>query len=191
MPIAEVIMQKTCRETYIALLRGINVSGANKLPMATLVEIGGSLGLTRCRTYIQSGNLIFEATPDIAKGLETRMSKAIEAACGFRPQVVIRSSGEWDDIIASNPFAEDAAKLAKSVHAFLLEREPDEGAMAPLAQRDFGGDRWHLQGRTIYLHLPNGMGRSKLGTSIERLLKIPMTARNWATMLALQAIARD
>jgi uncharacterized protein (DUF1697 family) len=159
--------------------------------MARLVEIGRALGLTDCRTYIQSGNLVFEATHEIAAGLETRMSNAIETECGFRPRVMIRSSGEWNDIIAANPFREDAAKLAKSIHVFLMEREPDKGAIAILAQRDFGSERWFLQNRTIYLHLPDGMGRSKLGRSIEHLLKIPMTARNWATMLALQALAKN
>lgn len=183
-------MRETDRQTFIALLRGINVSGANRLPMATLVDIGGSLGLTGCRTYIQSGNLVFEVGCEALEGLETRMSNAIEAACGFRPPVMIRSSDEWDDIIASNPFAEEAARLAKSVHALMLECEPNEVAIAALAQRDFGSDRWHVSGKTIYLHLPDGMGRSKLGTSIERLLKIPMTARNWATMLALQDLAK-
>jgi uncharacterized protein (DUF1697 family) len=173
--------------TFVALLRGINVSGTNRLPMAQLVAIAErQLGLENCRTYIQSGNMVFEAGSAAIDGLADRLRDTISRECGFAPHVIVISAPDFDAIIAANPFSEEARLSAKSVHAFLLDGAPDKAALAALAGRDFADDRWQVTKGAIYLHLPNGMGRSKLAASIERILKVPMTARNWTTMLSIQ-----
>jgi uncharacterized protein (DUF1697 family) len=174
-------------DSYVAFFRGINVSGTNKLPMAKLVAIGSSQpGIENCRTYIQSGNMVFEAASAAVDGLADRLRGTILSECGFAPHVIVIPAPDFDAVIAANPFDEEARVSPKSVHAFLLDRAPDKAALAALAERNFADDRWQIKNDAIYLHLPNGVGRSKLATSIERILKVPMTARNWTTMLSIQ-----
>ena len=176
-------------ESWVALLRGINVGGKNRLPMKQLLEIAEQrLGLEDCRTYVQSGNLVFRAPAAQRDGLDTRLESAIEAACGFRAVVLLRSAGEWDAIVAGCPFSAEAAAEPKQVHVFVLAAAPSPDAVADLASREFGDDRWHLGPHGLYLHTPNGTGRSKLAASVERVLQVAMTARNWSSTLALQAM---
>jgi uncharacterized protein (DUF1697 family) len=176
-------------ESCVALLRGINVGGRNRLPMKQLVEIAEQrLGLEDCRTYVQSGNLVFSAQAAQRDELEARLESAIEAVCGFRAAVLLRSAAEWDAIVAGCPFGAEAAAEPKQVHVFVLAAAPVPDAVADLAAREFGDDRWHLGPHCLYLHTPNGSGRSKLAASVERVLKVAMTARNWSSALALQAM---
>lgn len=177
-------------EAHVGLLRGVNVSGAGRLPSALLEEIATDrLQLQSVRTYIQSGNLVFVA--GATDGLEDRLSAEIEAACGFLPAAFIRRHAAWQALIAENPFAEQARVEPKSVHLFLLSGEPTTEALANLGSRDFGDDQWRKANGALYLHLPNGAGRSKLAGSVERLLKVPMTGRNWSTVLALDALCAE
>ncbi len=179
------------RETYIALIRGINVSGTNKLPMKQLLAIAEEQGLLRGRTYIQSGNLVFDYAGSLPGDFASGFSAAIEVACGFRPPVLAFHADAWRDVIDHCPFLREADEAPKSVQVFMLAEEPSAEALADLSARDFGADKWMLRGRAVYLHLPNGLGRSKLATSIERILKVPMTGRNWSTMLALEELIEN
>jgi uncharacterized protein (DUF1697 family) len=177
-------------QAYVGLLRGVNVSGAGKLPSALLAEIATHrLKLAAVRTYIQSGNLVFAAPA--ADGLEDRLAAEIEAACHFRPVAFIRSFDDWNALMAGNPFGSEAKAEPKNVHLCLLGGQPSSEALADLRSRDFGADQWHKAPGAIHLHLPNGSGRSKLATSIERILKVPTTARNWSTVLALSELCRQ
>ncbi|MCO6185545.1 DUF1697 domain-containing protein [Rhizobium sp. L1K21] len=175
--------------TYIALLRGINVSGTNKLPMMQLKAIAEGLGLDHCHTYIQSGNLVFKA--DDVGGLEARLAAAIEIECGFRPPVILRSLAQWKEIIAHCPFMAEAGDAPASVHVYLLGETPQQKHLDDLTSRNFGTDRWQVGEGAVYLHLPDGVGRSKLANSIERILKVPMTGRNWQTMQAIEALGEN
>lgn len=175
---------------HIGLLRGVNVSGAGKLPSALLADIAANrLMLAGVRTYIQSGNLVFATgSPE---GLEDRLAAEIEAACQFRPVAIIRSLDAWKALVTANPFTAEAKAAAASVHLAFLSGVPTAEAMADLRSRDFGTDQWHAADGAIYLHLPNGAGRSRLAASIERILKVPTTARNWSTVLALDALGAE
>jgi uncharacterized protein (DUF1697 family) len=102
--------------------------------------------------------------------------------------VIIRDSVEWSRVIDANPFPE-AAENPKSLHVFILAEQPEVTAIWALEARDFVTDRWRLTDDALYLHLPDGIGRSKLGGSVERILKVAMTARNWTTMIALRDLA--
>jgi uncharacterized protein (DUF1697 family) len=175
-------------QTFICVLRGINVSGSNKLAMKQLAAIAEDLGLTHCKTYIQSGNLVFEADSSKTEGLDKELSDAIEKCCGFRVPVMLYQASEWDAIIAASPFKAAALAQPKTVHVLLINERPSDAAIESLKARDFGSESWSIGERAIYLHLPDGMGRSKLGTRIERILKVAMTGRNWNTMLALQTL---
>lgn len=176
-------------DLYVAVLRGINVGGSNRLPMKQLTDIAEQrMGLEDCRTYVQSGNLVFRTGLAQRDGPERRLESEIEAVCGFRCAVLVRSAAEWDALVADCPFAVEAAADPKHVHVFVLAAPPSPDAVADLASRQFGEDRWHLGPHGLYLHTPNGSGRSKLAGSVERILKVSMTARNWTSALALQAM---
>ena len=179
-------------KTFVALLRGINVSGVNKLPMKALVELADSMpGLAHCRTYIQSGNLVFEAETGAVERFEPRLQEAIAARFGFSPPVMLHDADEWETILAENPFSAEGDAAPKTVHVLLLSARPSAAAIAALESRDFGLERWHIGTLAVYLHLPDGMGRSKLGTSIEKILGVPVTARNWSSVKAISEMMRE
>jgi uncharacterized protein (DUF1697 family) len=174
--------------SYIALLRGINVGG-KMLKMADLLSAIDGFGYGNPRTYLQSGNLVFSASKiDIA--IEARrISGAIATASGLEVPVIIRSAAEWSEIMDANPFP-DAVSLPKTLSVFLLDSMPEQKRLAEFNARDFGRDSWRLIGSAIYVHTPDGFGKSKLAASIEKGLKVAMTARNWNTMIALDEMAR-
>ena len=168
----------------IALFRGINVGGKNVLPMADLVEIVTALGLERVRTYIQSGNVVFESEKAPRADLAARIADAIEADRGFRPQVLVFGADRLADVIAANPFPEAEAE-PQSLHAFFLASAPDSPDIAALEKARADTERFRLDGATFFLHAPDGIGRSRLAAKVEGALGVTATARNWRTVLAL------
>lgn len=172
-------------EARVGLLRGINVGGHNRLPMASLVEIYASLGATDVRTYIQSGNVVYRAAPAVAGGLSARVTEAIGAKHRFKPPIVERSAAELAAVVASNPFlAEDAA--GTKLHVVFLDAEPDPATFAALPR---GRDRFELRGRDVYLACPEGMGKTDL-PDFGKVLRCVATARNWRTTLTLLEMCR-
>ncbi|MDB5526220.1 MAG: hypothetical protein JWM58_3983 [Rhizobium sp.] len=174
-------------QIYIGLLRGINVGG-KVLKMADLKQTVADLGFGEVRTYLQSGNLVFRAPKAGDDTLAARISKAIEDKARMDVHVLVRSAAEWDDVIGNNPFPE-AAALPKTLHAFALDGQPEKARVEDLQARDHGSEEWKIVGDALYLHTPAGFGKSRLGNSIERLLKVSMTGRNWNTVLALRELA--
>lgn len=170
---------------YAALLRGINVGGKNKLPMKELAALFTAAGYQNVETYIQSGNVVFEAPAALAKRLPERIREAIAERFGFHVPLTVRSGGELAKVVAGNPFlAQGAAE--KELHVYFLADEP---AAAELDAKRSLPDEFVLQGREIYLRLANGMGRTKLTNAyFDSKLKTVCTARNWATVLHLTAM---
>jgi uncharacterized protein (DUF1697 family) len=171
---------------WVALLRGINVGGNRKLPMADLKAILTVAGCTDVVTYIQSGNAVFAHDAPEAKTLEG----AIQKATGMAVPVVLRSASQLQAVIDDNPFDEpDPTKL----HVGFLAGAPAEGAAAALAAAAASlptdREKFALIGDHLYLHLPDGMGRAKLPLSLG-VLKTPVTVRNWRTVLKLAALAQ-
>jgi uncharacterized protein (DUF1697 family) len=182
--------------THIALLRGINLGGRNKVAMADLRALVSGLGHTDVTTYIQSGNVLFTAAgggPDpVAMGEE--MTAAIIAKLGVTSPVIIVPRGELAQIIAANPFPDEPEP--KRVHAVVLSQPPWPDLTAridtALAQARAKGSADEIQaiGRTLYLHTPAGYGNSDLAQLLLRVVHAPKagatgTARNWATMTRL------
>lgn len=168
----------------IALLRGVNVSGAGKLPMAEFRGMLTDLGLGAVRTYIQSGNAVFES--DLPEGeLERMIREGVAARFGYSPETFVRTATEIAEAVSGHPFAGAEAKL---VHVCFLRETPapDEAALRALA---LPGDGWHIGPRRFTLHTPGGFGRSRLAEKLPRLLPVPMTARNLRTLAALQGMA--
>jgi uncharacterized protein (DUF1697 family) len=192
----------TLMATHVALLRGINVGGKNKVAMADLREVVTGLGHADVSTYIQSGNVLFSAEDGDADpaALAAALAKAITAALGVSAPVVVLSSGELATVLAANPFPDEPDP--RRVHAVLLSGAPGADATAKideaLARSTAKGARDELAivGRTLYLHTPDGFGNSELAAAVLRIVTSPRagvtgTARNWATMTKLLDLCGD
>lgn len=167
----------------VALLRGVNVSGAGKLPMAEFREILAGMGFGRVQTYIQSGNAVFDSDR-AAPELEPMIRDAIAARFGFAPETFVLTPEEIAGALTDHPFGSAEPKL---VHVVFLRETPapDEVALRALAQP---GDGWHVGPRRFILSTPGGYGTSKLAEKLPKLLPAPMTARNLRTIAALRAM---
>lgn len=165
--------------TYIALLRGLG--GKNTLPMKGLVELMEGMGLRNVRTYIQSGNAIFQSegmdTSELSEGIRT----AIESSYGFAPQVIILTPDELRRAVASNPYREAEAE-PKTLHLIFLASTPEDPDLSGLERLRKDSERFTLKGRVFYFHAPEGVGRSRLFARIEKSLGVVGTARNWRTV---------
>lgn len=166
---------------HLALLRGINVGGKNKLPMADLRGILESLGCEDVRTYIQSGNVVFRASSKARKGLEGRLSESIASTLGLTIPVLIRSAEEVEEAVARNPFQGPKFE-PKHLHFGFLADRPTAAARKSLDPNRSPGDRFEVLDRCLYLHCPNGLARTKLTNAyFDRALGTVSTVRNWKT----------
>jgi uncharacterized protein (DUF1697 family) len=177
-------------KTYIALFRGINVGGKNLLPMKELVAALESVGALDVATYIQSGNAVFRSEDQDASLLSETIKAAIKERHGFEPQVVVLGSEELEGAISSNPFPE-AESEPKTLHAYFLAAAPEHPGLDGLETVKGGRERFALANDVFYLHAPDGIGRSKLATNIEKLLGVPTTARNWRTVRKVMEMAQQ
>jgi uncharacterized protein (DUF1697 family) len=172
--------------TYVALLRGINVGGRNNLPMRELVQVLLDLDLSAVRTYIQSGNIVFQ-TDRSDKLLSEQISRAIQTSHGFAPSVMLLTQGEWTSVMAANPYPE-AVGEPKTLQVYFLASEPADPDLALLANLKADDERYELKDKIFYLHAPSGIGRSRLAARVERALGLSATARNWRTVTEIAAM---
>lgn len=171
---------------FAALLRGINVSGANRIPMAELRTCCSSLGWDGVETYIQSGNVVFAAEGS-APELEARLEEEIETRFGLAIPVIVRSAAEWPKLVAGNPFPEAAASEPSRLMLLLSKRPPAKDAAETIQERAKAGERVARAGDALWIHYPQGAGTSKLSPSlVDRLVSSPTTSRNYRTVLKLQ-----
>lgn len=175
----------------VALLRGINVGGKHKLPMAELRSVLAKAGCSSVRTYIQSGNVVLRSNFPTAE-LGDHLRRVIEDRLGFATPVMVRSSAEWSRYVDSNPFSVEASENAGHVLLVLSEDAPDPSAPAELASAATLGERVELRGDAIWIHFAGGIARSKLSSALlDRRIGSPTTARNWRTVLKLQDLAGE
>jgi uncharacterized protein (DUF1697 family) len=170
----------------VALLRGINVGGARKVPMAELRVLATRAGLGDVETYIQSGNLVFEAGRVSPKASADRLEKAIARQFGFAVDVVVRTAPQWKRYASGSPFPE-AARIRPSLLLLGLSKQPcPRGAAAVLAERATQGERIEIVGDAIWVDFVKSVGKSKLTPAVfDRAAGSPVTARNWRTVLRL------
>jgi uncharacterized protein (DUF1697 family) len=166
--------------TWIALLRGVNVVGKNKVPMKQLAAALERAGLRSVRTYIQSGNVIFQSASGSARTLGTRIAQLILEEFGFSPQVMVISGQELERAIRGNPFP-GAHKNHKLLHLFFLSARPAKPDLESLSQLDAGREAFALRGSVFYLYTPDGFADSVVRSRIERSLGVHATGRNWRT----------
>jgi uncharacterized protein (DUF1697 family) len=175
---------------YVALLRGINVGGKNKVAMKALAELFASLGHTQVVTYIQSGNVVFN-TAKAAGPVAAALEGEIAGAFGVESPVVLRTKAELAAVAEHNPFLTADADITKLQVTF-LDQAPTKEALARLEPDACPPDEFAVRGREIYSRCPNGFGRSKLVPYLERRLPAPRcTTRNWNTVTKLLAMMTD
>jgi uncharacterized protein (DUF1697 family) len=173
---------------FIALLRAVNVGG-RKVPMADLRALCGDLGWSDVQTYIQSGNIVFDAKGK-AEALESQLETAIAKRFGFDVPVIVRSAEQWREIVAGNPFANEAEKTPNWVLLGLAKQALEPDAADAIAAKGKAGEKVEAAGEALWFHYPEGVGRSKLTPAlIDRAAGSPVTARNWRTVLTLQEMA--
>jgi len=175
--------------TYVSLLRGINVGGRRKVAMSDLRALYAALGHAEVTTYVQSGNVVSAcevADPDeVAAAAEA----GIAAELGLDVRVLVRTPAALATVVARNPFLPSGADPARLSVCFLAET-PGPERVRDLVVPDSGADEFHVEGREVYLHLPNGMARTKLGNDLwERRLGVAATNRNWKTVTTLLEMA--
>src|SRR5712692_9552134 len=146
--------------TYIALLRGINVGGKNKLPMQELVAMFVDAGCDDARSYIQSGNVIFRAGPSVAEQLPGRIATQIAKRYGYRTPVVLRTAEQLGDVVANNPFL-PAGAAEETLHVMFLADRPDPRRVADLDPDRSPPDAFVVRGQEVYLRLPHGVADTK------------------------------
>jgi uncharacterized protein (DUF1697 family) len=172
-------------KTFFALFSGINVGGNRIVRMAELRAFFEDLGFTDVLSYIQSGNVVFRAAKGDAATLAKTIEDAFEAKWGFHSRIMVRG-GDWlEKLIAANPYA-DLVEEPKKLHLYVLERALTAEEEKRLADKCTGPEEFTVQGDAFYLKAPDGLGKSVFAGLIPRTLKVPCTARNWRTVLALK-----
>jgi uncharacterized protein (DUF1697 family) len=180
---------------YVALLRGINVGGHHKVPMAELRQLFAGLGFDDVATYIQSGNVVFSSGARDVAEMTADIERELVKIFGFAAPVVLRSARQLEGVASANPFVGGGIDVAALSVGF-LGATPDAVRVSalladPLADpATAGGDEFVLSEQEVYLHHPNGYGRSKLTNSyFDRRLGTMMTVRNWRTVMTLLDMA--
>lgn len=174
--------------SWIALLRGINVGGKNIVPMKSLAGIFESAGSSGVKTYIQSGNVVFDADIRSKRQFGEKLMDRLETQFGFRPIIVLLDATELGKVIAANPYPE-AESEPKSLHLSFLADPPDFSQLDGLEEFAATSESFSLVGNVLYLHAPDGIGRSKLAGKIDKALGKIATARNWRTVTKLSEMA--
>jgi len=171
-------------QTYISLLRGINVSGQKKIIMSDLKELYAKQGFSNVQTYIQSGNVVFnyEKTQDYFE-IAAIIEQAIEKKYDFQVPVLIRQAIDLKRTLENNPYAEMNGVDLKRVGVTFLEKHPTNENLLKLGEINFPPDEFIVDGLNIYLHCPEGFGKSKISNKLfENKLKVRATSRNLRTI---------
>ncbi|WP_319231903.1 DUF1697 domain-containing protein [Draconibacterium orientale] len=178
--------------TYIAILRGINVSGKNKIKMDALKSSFTNLGFEKVQTYIQSGNVVFRYQLTSSGNLEELINSQIQKDFGFDLPVLVLSEVELANFVKNNPFAGDENKEAKFQHVTFLKETPAKVHNEKINSSVKAGEEFVVFGGAVYLYCPHGYGKTKLNNNFfESQLKVSATTRNWKTTLTLLEMAKE
>jgi uncharacterized protein (DUF1697 family) len=178
-------------QTFISILRGINVSGQKKILMADLKVLYENLKFKDVRTYIQSGNVIFKSNEPLSDiEFEKKIEDQIFKKYDFHVPVIIRSEDEIRKIISANPFLKEKNIEQKKLHVTFLSNIPDKENVESIEKMDFSPDKFMISGKEVYLYVPNGYGETKISnTFFEKKLKVKATTRNWNTVNKLSELS--
>jgi uncharacterized protein (DUF1697 family) len=174
----------------IAMLRGVNLAGYQKLRMEALRTLCTGLGLRDVQTYIQSGNVVFREEIGDHGALAGKLEDGIQRKFGFRPDVIVRTTSELRKVISNNPFAGRPEVAPNRLLVVFLASAPARQAREQILSMPCEPEEMHFKGRELYVFYPHGMARPKIPmTRIEKLLKTSSTGRNWNTVNKLLAMA--
>ena len=180
-------------QTYISILRGINVGGSKPLKMIDLKAMLEKLGFEDVVTYIQSGNVVFKTpTNEPAEKISETIEKAIQKKFGFDVPVITTSADELKKVIHNNPFIKRKGIQLDKLHVTFLGTLPESSFVTVVAKLDFSPDEFVIRGREIYLHCPDGYGNTRLSNNFfENKLFVKATTRNWNTVNKLWEMAKE
>jgi uncharacterized protein (DUF1697 family) len=185
-----VIERSETLPAYIAMLRGINVSGQKAIRMERLRESCGALGFRSIETYVQSGNVVFVEGPKLASSLSKDIGQAVLHDFGFDVTVLVRTSTEMRDLIQRNPFLKERGVDPSRLYVTFLSEAPSKKVLKNADGLSSEPDRFHIGRQEIYLYCPGGYGKTKLSnTAFEKALSVRATTRNWKTVNALFEMA--
>jgi uncharacterized protein (DUF1697 family) len=172
--------------TCIVLLRGVNVGGAAKVPMAQLRTALNDAGYADCRTYIQSGNIVLRGAP---RTIATDVHDLIEREFGHDVKVVVRTVAQFEKLAKANPFVRRDADPSRQLHVGFLDAKPAKAAVDAIDPHRAAPDELRVSGTEVYFHCPDGWGNSKVSAGLEKALGVAMTVRNWRTVTTLLELA--
>jgi uncharacterized protein (DUF1697 family) len=167
--------------SYVVLLRGINVGGRNRVPMAALRATCESIGCTDVASYIQSGNVVLTSSLDAQK-LRVELESAVAEQIGVPAAVMVRTHAELADVVSGNPFPDAEPG---HLHVAFLAEAPTGAQAEAITRLEHPPEELAVRGTEVYYRLPDGIGRAKLPELAGRRLKISATVRNWRTVLRL------
>lgn len=176
-------------KTYISILRGINVSGKNRIKMDELRDLYETIGLKNVKTYIQSGNAVFTSDEQSTDNLETTIRGQINSKFGYDVKVLVLCTAALEKIIDSLPFTgRDVAKL----HVTFLSSMPATTSMDKIIDKKSDAELIYIAEKAVYLYCPDGYGKTKLSNSfLEKQLNVTATTRNWKTVNKLLELASE
>ena len=178
--------------TYIALLRGINVSGQKLIKMDNLRKIFERMGFKNVRTYIQSGNVMFDAPKTKQEKLCARIEKQLDKILGYNVSVVVRTIEELEEVVRKYPFSKIKGHEECKIYVAFLAGEPDKANVKELVSFNCDNEMFQLTGNNLYILLRVGFPDSLTGKNIvEKKLKVRATARNWNTVNKIIAMTRE
>lgn len=178
-------------KTYIAILRGINVSGHKIIKMAELRKHLASLGFSNLATYIQSGNIIFQSTSEENSVLEEKIHQNIKENYGFDVPVIVRSQEEWQKVVDRFPYSLGDHEINRLAVVYLKEK-PTHTPEEEINKFRTANDEVVYADKEVYLYMPDGFGVSKLTNNVfERKLKVAATSRNWKTTIKLLELCKN
>ncbi len=179
--------------TYAALLRGINVGGGKKLPMAGLRALLEGLGHREVRTYLQSGNAVFRSEEQDTGALAAELGRAVAREYGFAVECLVRDHGYLRAVAEGCPFPAERLE-GRQLHATYYSEPVEESRFAALDPAQFLPEEFRLGDRVLYLYAPEGLGRSKLAPALARpafTRGLVATTRNWNTVLKLVELTEE
>lgn len=176
----------------IGLLRAVNLGSHNKISMESLRTLCTSLKLRSPKTYVQSGNVVFSASNTDLDQIAKRLVNGIARTCGFRTDVILRTTSDMRSVVARNPFARRGGIHPGKLIVLFLANDPAPEAHKLIQNIKADPEELRLDGRELYIYFPNGMGRSRVSTpALERAIKTTGTGRNWNTVTKLLEMAEE
>ena len=170
-------------QTYISILRGINVGGHKMIKMDALRKMYETLDFTGVKTYIQSGNVIFVYKKANCEDLENKIAENIVKIFGFDVPVMVKTSDEILEVLQNNPFLEKPDEDEKALHVTFLSKIPDAADVEKIKNVEYAGDEFVIVGKNVYLYCVNSYHKTKLSNNFfENKLKVTATTRNWKTV---------